>query len=70
MTQTEMDENLLVVAALEGYSYKYHMDSKNVYKLFEQNNIFRLLRSQYEVLHTQSLDECLAFAEDILERKR
>jgi len=69
MSQVERDENLIIVAAVEGYSSKYHMDTKVVYQLFQENNILKLLRSQYEVLHTQSLDESVLFAEDILARR-
>ena len=69
MTQKEIDQNLIVVAAVEGYSGKYKMPVQLVFALFKKYNILELLRSQYEVLHTQSLDESISFAEDILSRR-
>jgi hypothetical protein len=67
--QIEMDKNLIVVAAIEGYSSKHDMPAVEVFDLFKEYNIIELLRSQYEVLHTQSLDEGVAFAEDIMARR-
>jgi len=69
MTQMEIDKNLIVVAAIEGYSSRHNMSAKLVFDLFRKNNIIELLRSQYEVLHTQSIDEGVFFAEDILARR-
>ena len=62
------DENLMVVTAVEGYSFEYGMDEKDVFDLFSRYNVFNLLRSQYDTLHTQSLDERVSFAEDVLSR--
>ena len=62
------DENLMVVAAVEGYSYEYGMHEKDVFDLFSQYDIFNLLRSQYDTLHTQSLDESISFAKDVISR--
>ena len=58
----------MVVTAVEGYSLEHSMDEKDVFDLFSRHNIFNLLRSQYDTLHTQSLDESISFAEDILSR--
>jgi hypothetical protein len=66
----ERDQNLMLVAAVEGYSQRYKMEPCDVLKLFIKNNINGLIRSQYETLHTQSLDESISFAEDILNRVR
>ena len=62
------DENLMLVAAVEGYSFEHGMNEKDVVDLFSRHNVFNLLRSQYDTLHTQSLDESVSFAEDVLSR--
>ena len=62
------DENLMVVAAVEGYSFVHRMSEKDTFDLFSRYNIFNLLRSQYDVLHTQSLDESVSFVNDVLSR--
>lgn len=64
----ERDENLIVIAAVEGYSFEHGMKTKDTFELFRQHNMFELIRSQYDVLHTQSLDESVIFAEDVLAR--
>ena len=69
MTNAEIDENLIVVAAIEGYSSKHNLPTDVVFDLFDKNDVIKLLRSQYAVLHTQSMDESVCFAEDILVRK-
>jgi len=69
MANTEIDKNLIVVAAVEGYSSKYNIPTKVAFGLFKENSIIELLRSQYEVLHTQSMDEGVIFAEDVLARR-
>lgn len=60
------DENLMIVAAVEGYSFKHDIEEKNAFDLFKQYGVFDLIRSQYDTLHTQSLDESVSFAEDII----
>lgn len=69
MTQTEMDKNLIVVAAVEGYALKHSLNTQDVLKKFQQFGILDLLRSQYDVLHTQDLEESVSFAEDVLARR-
>ena len=64
----EKDENLMVITAVEGYSFEQGMNEKEVFDMFIQHNVFNLLRSQYDTLHTQSLDESISFAEDVLSR--
>ncbi|AEF84108.1 hypothetical protein TREPR_0413 [Treponema primitia ZAS-2] len=44
------------------------MEAGDVFTLFLRHNINDLIRSQYEALHTQDLDESVSFAEDILTR--
>jgi hypothetical protein len=68
MTQKERDQNLMIVTAVEGYSQRHTMPPAEVLKLFLQYNITGFIRSQYDTLHTQSLDESVFFAEDILKR--
>ena len=64
----QRDENLMVVTAVESYSFEHGMNEKDVFALFNRHNVFNLLRSQYDTLHTQSLDESVSFAEDVLSR--
>ena len=69
MSNADIDKNLIVVATVEGYSSKHDLPTGAVFDLFVENNILILLRSQYDVLHTQSIDEGVIFAEDILARR-
>jgi hypothetical protein len=62
------DENLLVVAAVEGYSRRHGTPARDTIDLFSRNGILRLIRDSYAALHTQSLDESVEFAEDALGR--
>jgi hypothetical protein len=59
----------MVVAAIEGYSMKYGIEARATYDLFRRHDLINLLRSSYPVLHTQSIDESLSFAEDVLARQ-
>jgi hypothetical protein len=56
----------MVVAAIEGYSFKHNIEAKDAYDLFKRYDIFDLIRGEYDTLHTQSLDESVSFAEDAL----
>jgi hypothetical protein len=58
----------MIVAAVEGYAQQHNMEAGDVFMLFLRHNINGLIRSQYEALHTQDLDESASFAEDILAR--
>ena len=69
MANAEIDKNLIVVADVEGYSSKHNLSTGAVFDLFVENNILILLRSQYDVLHTQSIDEGVIFTENILARR-
>ncbi len=69
MTQVEMDKNLIVVAAVEGYAQKHSVDTIVVLRQFRQLGLLDLLRSQYEALHTQNLNESVSFVEDVLARR-
>ncbi len=70
MTETERDENLMIVIAVEGYSHKHKISPQDTLSLFMRNDINRLIRKNYGALHTQSFDEPLLFAEDVLARKQ
>jgi hypothetical protein len=70
MTQAERDENLMLVVAVEGYSHKHNISPQDTLALFVQNGVNRLIRRNYGALHTQSFDEPLLFAEDVLARER
>jgi hypothetical protein len=69
MTQKEIDQNLMIVAAIEGYAQKHRIDTAESFALFKQHDLLNMIRSCYEALHTQSIDESLSFAEDVLNRK-
>lgn len=69
MNQAEQNMNLLVVEAIEGYAYNHKLKPAEVLELFSRKGILTLLRSQYEALHTQSLEESIYFVEDVLRRK-
>ncbi|MFV0343974.1 MAG: DUF3791 domain-containing protein [Anaerocolumna sp.] len=70
MSQNEIDKNLIIVEAIEGYAYNHNMKASDVFELFLDNGILFLLRTQYKALHTQSLEESIYFVEDVLRRRR
>jgi hypothetical protein len=57
---------MMVVAAVEGYSIKQGLSPAFVFGLFKEKDVFSAIRGSYEALHTQSLDESVTFAEDVL----
>jgi hypothetical protein len=62
------DENLLVVAAVEGYSRRHHLPASQTIATFAGVGLLQVIRDNYAVLHTQGLDEAVDFAEDVLAR--
>jgi len=70
MTETERDQNLMLVYAVEGYSQRHNLPEKDTLALFRKHGINQLIRKNYNTLHTQSLDESISFAEDILSWKQ
>lgn len=66
MDQNEIDANLLVVTAVEGYAQNHNMTESEVYKEFSKYKIIPLVREQYEALHTQPLEETVDFVEDVM----
>lgn len=67
-SRREKEADLIVIAAAEEYGYKKNMAVSDVLQLFQKENIFNLLRSQYEVLHTMDLSEGTEFVESYLKR--
>ena len=68
MRQDEMDTNLLVITAVEGYAQNHKMSESDVYTEFNKYKIIPLIRQQYEALHTQPLEETVNFVEDVMAR--
>lgn len=68
MSQTEMDKNLLVVTAVEGYAQKHNLSEEDVYRKFNQHGILNLVRQEYDALHIQPLEETVDFVEDVMSR--
>ncbi len=68
MNQNEIDANLLVVSAVEGYAQNHNMAESDVFAEFSKFSIIPLIREQYEALHTQSLEETVGFVEDVMAR--
>lgn len=68
MKQDEIDANLLVVTAVEGYAQNHNMAEKDVFAEFSKFNIIPLIREQYDALHTQPLEETVDFVEDVMAR--
>jgi hypothetical protein len=64
-----LNENLLVVAAVEEYARRQEISTNDTLKLFLKFGVTESIRQCYETLHTQDLYECVSFAEDILKRK-
>jgi hypothetical protein len=69
-TETNRDENLLVVVAVEEYARRHHLPAREVLSLFAQHDVIPLIRASYGALHTQDIYESCDFAEAVLERKQ
>ena len=70
MTETERDQNLMIVYAVEGYSQNHDIPEKEVFSLFKKHGINELIREHYDALHTQGFEEGISFAEDVLSWKK
>lgn len=64
------DENFIIVYAAEEYALKHNMKTSDVLKLFSDNDIMQMLRTQYEMLHMMDLSESLDLVEAVLGRKQ
>jgi len=69
MDQTEHDKNLMVVAAAEGYAGRHNMPTAAAFALLSKYGVAEAIRQNYNTLHTQSLDESVYFAEDMIKWK-
>jgi len=69
MNETHRGKNFLVVAAVEEYTRRHGISASETLELFLRFGVTETIRQCYETLHTQSIDECASFAEDILKRK-
>jgi hypothetical protein len=69
MTTTQHDENLFVVFAVEEYARQHGISAHDTLELFLKFGVTESIRQCYDTLHTQSIYECVSFAEDILKRK-
>jgi hypothetical protein len=69
MTDTRHEENLLVVFAVEEYARRHGISAYDTLAPFIKYGITDSIRQCYETLHTQDMDDCVSFAEDILKRK-
>jgi hypothetical protein len=65
----EHDKNLMVVAATEGYASRHDMPTPVAFALLSKHGVTDAIRQNYNTLHTQSLDESVYFAEDMLKWK-
>ena len=69
MTTNNHDENLLVVFAVEEYARQHGISAHDTLEIFLKFGVTESIRQCYDTLHTQSIYECVSFAEDILKRK-
>jgi len=64
------DENLMLVTAVERYAQQHHIPSADSFAIFRKYGVNKLIRKHYNTLHTQPLDECYYFAEDVIKRSQ
>ena len=69
MNSIENDKNLLVIEAIEGFAFNHNISSSESLEIFNKYDLIKLIRSQYDVLHTQSLEESIEFIEAVVRRK-
>lgn len=43
MNQTELDKNLMVVTAIQGYAENHHILETEAYEIFKRNDLFLLI---------------------------
>jgi hypothetical protein len=68
VNQTEHIQNLILVAAVDGYAHTHNMSPVEAFDTFERYGLFEILRENYETLHTQELFEGARFADDYISR--
>lgn len=64
------DENLLVVAAVQGYSERHSISGRQAFELLRSNGVLKMVRDNYATLHTQGMWESADFAEDVMRLRR
>ena len=67
--QDEIDANLLVVTAVQGYAANHQLNEQEAYTILSEHDMLSLVREHYDVLHTQPLEETVAFVEDVMRRR-
>ena len=68
LNQTEHIQNLIIVAAIDGYARQHNISPVEAFDIFERCGLFEILRENYETLHTQDLFEGARFADDYISR--
>jgi hypothetical protein len=68
MTQTDRKKNLIVVAAIDRYADMHGIGNLEAFELFKRFGVLKLLRDNYDTLHTQDLFEGASFANDYIAR--
>ncbi|MDR1189089.1 MAG: DUF3791 domain-containing protein [Bifidobacteriaceae bacterium] len=69
MASLEREQNLIIVAAVEGYSREHGITPLETFELFRRHDMFKVLRRNFDALHTQDLFEGARFAHDYLARQ-
>lgn len=69
MTQTDRAKNLIIVAAIDRYADMHDISNIEAFELFKRHGLLKLLRDNYDTLHTQGLFEGAAFADDYIARR-
>ena len=69
MTDTQHDENLFVVFAVEEYARRHGISANETLGIFLKFGVTESIRQCYETLRTQDINEYVLFAEDILKRE-
>lgn len=62
------DEKLMFVSTAEEYAFLHKMKLADVLKLFKNNNIEEVIKSQYDVLHMLDIRDSVTMVEKILGR--
>jgi hypothetical protein len=68
MTQVDREKNLIIVAAIDQYADVHGISNLEAFELFNRFGLLKLLRDNYDTLHTQGLFEGAMFAEDYIAR--
>ena len=69
LTQTERNENLIIVAAVDRYASMHGIGVVEAFDLFKEYDLFSILRENYGALHTQGIFEGASFADDYISRQ-